>query len=163
MNDAKLSDLQLKFIDAYLVEGNDRKAAILAGYSEASAKTTGPRQLSNPVIAAAIVRRKALVAQRCERTVTPEMVISGLLDEATDRSHKSASARVAAWSTLARHLGMLQDRVDVTGDVSVLVGKIERHIVSVSDKANAIDVEPITDTIGDNWGDRASNETDESQ
>jgi phage terminase small subunit len=55
----KLTDKQLAFIEHYLTHWNATKAAIDAGYSEKTARTTGSENLTKPDIQAAIQQRLA--------------------------------------------------------------------------------------------------------
>jgi phage terminase small subunit len=55
----RLTNKQRAFINEYLISWNATQAAIASGYSEKSARTIGPENLSKPVIAAEIARRVA--------------------------------------------------------------------------------------------------------
>ena len=56
---------QQRFVSAYLLEPNATKAAVLAGYSERSAHSTGPRMLENADVQHAL----AQVAARTREAV----------------------------------------------------------------------------------------------
>jgi phage terminase small subunit len=108
----KLVPKQLLFIEEYLVDQNATKAAIRAGYSARTAGQTGFRMLRKPQIMAAV--NKGLSAKQEKINLTSELVITGLVTEARgDGPDTSPSARVSAWSVLAKILGMLVDKVDV--------------------------------------------------
>lgn len=78
---AKLTDLQKRFIDEYLIDLNATQAARRAGYSEKTAGSIGSENLKKPEIAARI--RKLQEAQ-CDRTqITQDFVLTELLKIAT--------------------------------------------------------------------------------
>ena len=111
-----LTDKQQLFVTEYLVDLNATQAAIRAGYSKKTARSTACVYLAKPNIAAAIA--KAFDA-RSERTeITQDSVVEGLRAEAL-RTGEGAShaARVSAWSWLGRHLGMFTERVQVSGEI----------------------------------------------
>lgn len=55
----KLTPRQKDFCEYYLQTGNAAEAARLAGYSEKTARVTGPENLSKPAISEYITRRRA--------------------------------------------------------------------------------------------------------
>jgi phage terminase small subunit len=71
-----LTDKQAKFVDAYLIEPNGKKAAIAAGYSAATAEAAASRLLRHVGVAAELDRRRKLLSVRAG--VTPEMVVAEL-------------------------------------------------------------------------------------
>lgn len=71
-----LTEKQTRFIDAYLVDPNGKKAAVAAGYSPAGAEVTASKLLRHPKVAEELQRRRALLATRAG--VTPEMVVAEL-------------------------------------------------------------------------------------
>ncbi|MBN8889213.1 MAG: hypothetical protein ABS99_05725 [Acetobacteraceae bacterium SCN 69-10] len=107
-----LTPKQARFAEEYLIDLNATQAAIRAGYSERTAKSVGHETLTIPDVASAI--QAAQDARSVATGVTADIVVRGLLMEAQregdDASH---GARVQAWTTLARHLGMLNDKLTV--------------------------------------------------
>jgi len=68
-----LNNKQLRFIEEYLVDLNGTQAAIRAGYSERSARTTSANLMANPAIQAKIQTKKQ---ERAERTdITADRVV----------------------------------------------------------------------------------------
>lgn len=65
---AKLTDLQKRFVDEYLVDLNATQAAVRAGYSEKTASSIGSENLRKPEIAARIKRRQDAQVKRTEIT-----------------------------------------------------------------------------------------------
>lgn len=76
-NGQPLTARQKKFVDAYMANGGDGKAAaIAAGYAPASAKVRASRMLDQPNVAAVITRRQNRAADAAQ--VTAEQVIREL-------------------------------------------------------------------------------------
>lgn len=74
---AKLTDLQKRFVEEYLIDLNATQAAIRAGYSEKTAYSIGPENLKKPEIAARIKKR---MDARVDRTqITQDFVLMELL------------------------------------------------------------------------------------
>lgn len=114
-----LTPKQAAFVREYLVDLNATQAAIRAGYSKKTAQQIGDENLSKPVIREAIAKAQGKRAEKVE--LTAEMVINGLLKEATaDDGPTCKTARVKAWELMGKHLGMMTDRskVEVSGDVT---------------------------------------------
>lgn len=97
-----LTAKQERFVAEYLKDGNATRAAIAAGYSKNTARSTGAENLTKPDIAAAIARAQS---ERTERThIDIDYVIQRLAVEA-EREGKGAShgARVSALRELRQH------------------------------------------------------------
>lgn len=111
-----LTAKQLAFCREYLVDLNATRAYARAGYRAAgnAAETNASRLLRSPGVAAEVGR---LLADRAARTaLTADGVIRRLAEEADYRGDGSThSARVRALEVLARHHGLLRDRVEVKG------------------------------------------------
>lgn len=115
-----LNGRQARFVREYLIDLNALQAAIRAGYSVATAGQIGSKLLKNVEVQAAVARGQASIAKRTNLTQT--MVVEGLLKEARNEGKGgSASARVSAWGLLAKHLGMLVERLKVDPDSAPLV------------------------------------------
>ncbi|TLP68225.1 terminase small subunit [Pseudomonas nitroreducens] len=63
-----LTELQLRFVEHYLVDLNATQAAIRAGYSEKTARQMGAENLSKPVIQAAIAAARLEQQERTQIT-----------------------------------------------------------------------------------------------
>jgi len=97
-----LTAKQERFVAEYLKDGNATRAALAAGYSEHTARSTGAENLTKPDIAAAIARAQS---ERTERTqIDIDYVIQRLAVEA-EREGEGAShgARVSALRELRQH------------------------------------------------------------
>jgi len=107
MTAGKLTNKQAVFVAEYLISLNASDAARKAGYSPKTAHRSGQENMQKPAIAAAIQKAKTEAAARCE--ITTDMVLRGLLAEATGKGKGSShSARVAAWTQLGKHTGAFE-------------------------------------------------------
>ena len=110
----KLTPKQERFIEEYLIDLNATQAAIRAGYSSKTAEQQGYQLLQKTTVRNAINERREESSARVK--ITQDMVIDGLLREARyDGDGASHGARVSAWEKLAKHLGMLTERVKHEG------------------------------------------------
>lgn len=112
-----LSPKRAAFVREYLIDLNATKAAERAGYSPKSAHVTGHRLLSDAKVADAIATAQAELSQHA--LVTAQDVVKGLRREAEEAD--SASARVAAWAHLGKHLGMFVERTEHSGGMTIEV------------------------------------------
>jgi phage terminase small subunit len=112
-----LNPKRAAFVREYLIDLNATQAAIRAGYSPKTARAQGCRLLTDADLAAAVQEAQATRAERA--LVTAEDVIKGLRREAEGAD--SASARVAAWAHLGKHLGMFTERVEHSGGTRIEV------------------------------------------
>lgn len=108
---AKLTIMQRKFVDEYLVDFNATQAAIRAGYSETSAGVLGSLNLKRQDIRTLIDNE--LMQRYAENQVTVERIREELGRLAFDKDQKT-SDRIKALELLGRHLGMFIDRVDAS-------------------------------------------------
>ncbi len=132
----QLSPKRTRFVSEYLVDKNATQAAIRAGYSAKTAHTQGPRLLHNVVVREAVACGEAELADRLAITVEG---VAAQLDEdrALALANNQAGAAVSASMGKAKLAGLLVDRQDISGTVSV--ERIERLIV---DPVQVIEHEP---------------------
>lgn len=78
---AKLTEMQRKFCDEYLIDLNATQAAIRAGYSERTANEQGARLLAKVSIQEYLTKRKAERMERVE--VTQDFVLRELIEIAS--------------------------------------------------------------------------------
>jgi phage terminase small subunit len=131
-----LTAKQLRFVSEYLLDLNATQAAVREGYSEASAHAQGHRLLKDAEVAAAVAEAQG---KRAARTlVTQDDVLRELRDvamadpdavpedapeaeahEAPRPRRRESSLRyehkLRALELLAKHLGMLKERVEHSG------------------------------------------------
>lgn len=116
-----LTPKQEAFVREYLVDLNASAAAIRAGYSEVAARDIGWENLRKPAIQAALQEAMNARAERTE--VTADKVLLELADIAfaTPKEFSEWGIRfrpadkLRALELIAKHLGMLTDRAEVTG------------------------------------------------
>lgn len=115
---SKLTYKQERFVEEYLVDNNATKAAERAGYSSPS---YGRRLYTKPHVREAIASARKQVQERTQ--ITQDMVAEGLLEEATrdDEDGGNTNARIQAWKTLGKHLGMFVDRVEESSSQTIEV------------------------------------------
>ena len=127
-DDRGLTPRQAAFVREYLVDLNGTQAAIRAGYSEATAGQQAEQLLKKLEIKSAVEEGLAARAARVE--ITADMVLAGLLKEATrETGPVSQGAKVRAWELLGKHLGMMTDRskLEVSGDLTAyLAASLDR-------------------------------------
>lgn len=108
-----LTSLQEKFLEEYLKDRNGKQAAIRAGYSPKVAGSIAVKNLQNPVIASKIREISARAIQRSE--VDASFVIREL-KKVAEQEDVAQSTKVRALELIAKHLGMLEDRVSLKVD-----------------------------------------------
>ena len=118
-----LSDRQVAFIEAYLLEPNGERAAIAAGYSPRTAAVQASRLLRHVKVAEELGRRRGLMAMRTG--ITPERVLSEL-----GRIGFSDIRQVVTWRANVTHLDEDED-----GDPVMRVS----NEVTISDSAELSD------------------------
>ena len=111
------------FCREYIIDLNASAAARRAGYSTRTAEQQGYQLLQHSSVQTGI---QSLMDERIERTaVDADYVVQHLKHEVENA--RSDSARVAALGLLARHLGMLTDKVqteDVTQGFRIVCGDV---------------------------------------
>jgi phage terminase small subunit len=112
-----LAPKRAAFVREYLIDLNATQAAERAGYSPKTAYSQGHRLLKDAEIQRAIATAQAELAEHA--LVTAQDVVKGLRREAEGAD--SASARVAAWAHLGKHLGMFTDKVENTGGMTIRI------------------------------------------
>lgn len=108
-----LSIRQELFVTEYLKDRNGVQAALRAGYPASSAHTSAHRCLKNPIIAEKVRAATSVVVKRA--TVDPEFVL-GELRRIAEQDDVAQSTKVRALELLAKHLGMLEDRISLKTD-----------------------------------------------
>ena len=115
-----------RFVAEYLIDRNATQAAIRAGYSAKTAYSQGQRLLRYDEVQEAVACGEAEIA--ASLAITVEGVAAQLdEDRALALANNQAGAAVSASMGKAKLAGLLVDRQDVTGTVSV--ERIERLIV----------------------------------
>ena len=136
-NGHRLTPKQRLFVDEYLVDLNITKAAIRAGYSERSASVVGHETLGKPKVAEAIAAALTARARRTE--ITADNVLKGFASIAFPETDSGITVpqRQRALESLARHLGLFNDKLSVTGAVQVTFGEDDRAALRAKVEAMA--------------------------
>ena len=130
---AKLTRKQQLFVDEYLIDLNATQAAIRAGYSVRTANEQGAQNLAKLSIQQAIAERMAERSRRtgaalCLRCGKPVFAIQSVKvkviptkeGEGIEREVK-LSDKLKALELLGKHLGMWNDKLDVSLNVPVVI------------------------------------------
>lgn len=118
-----MTNKQIAFIDEYMVDRNGAQAAKRAGYASKDANTRACHLLANPEVKAEIERRTARRHEENEalaREVCEEMQ---KLAFSEPKDAAGVAAKTKALDMLAKHLGMYETKVAVTGSLST--GKLD--------------------------------------
>ena len=113
-----LTAKQNRFCDEYMIDMNGKQAAMRAGYSKHTAEQQGSRLLSNAKVFAEIQR---LIDERAERVEVDADYVVEKLRTIVEDSNCTASSRVQSLGLLARHLGMLTDKLDINETREILL------------------------------------------
>lgn len=107
----KLTPMQERFVEEYLVDLNAGKAALRAGYKERSHRRMATYTLKHPLVKKAIKKARDKLSEKIE--ITQEQVIGGLKKIAFGK--EKASDRNKALELLGKYLGMFVDKHEHTG------------------------------------------------
>lgn len=129
---AELTAKQAAFVREYLIDLNATQAAIRAGYSEKTARSTGQENMTKPAIAAEIDKR---LQKREKKTgITAERVLKELAAIGFNVEAERATDRLKALELIGRHLAMFTDKSEVRADVAMsandraLLEKVSKRI-----------------------------------
>ena len=121
---AAITPKQERFCLEYVIDMNGAQAAVRAGYSEKTARNQASQLLSQLPIQGRVRELQQLRANTL--SIAAEDVVKGLHDIAKDYDAPHA-ARVSAWTTIGKHLGMFTDKVEHSGEIGIR--RIERVIL----------------------------------
>lgn len=153
----ELTAKQARFVDEYMLDLNATQAAIRAGYSEKTAQEIGAENLSKPIIAAEIERRRAYRSQKTN--IDAAWLLTRLADEAVadiaDLYNENGSIKpVHEWPKIWRqglvagvkHIEVKDNEGNATGDVIVDI-KISDRIRRLELIGKHIGVKAFEETI----------------
>ena len=109
----KLTFRQEQFISEFLKDRNATQAAIRAGYYQSCAKSMALGNLNNPVVMSKI---KALTERNSESAGVDAGFVLRELKRVAEQEDVAQSTKVRALELIAKHLGMLEDRLTVKTD-----------------------------------------------
>lgn len=112
-NPDKLTFRQEQFIAEFIKDRNATQAAIRAGYAASSAKTLALNNLNNPVV---MSRIKELTERNSESAGVDASFVLRELKRVAEQEDVAQSTKVRALELIAKHLGMLEDRLTVKTD-----------------------------------------------
>lgn len=104
---------QGKFVSEFLKDRNALQAAIRAGYSPKSANNAAHDNMRHPGILAKI--EESLNARQADNGVSPDFVLREL-KRVAEQEDVAQSTKVRALELIAKHLGMLEDRISLKTD-----------------------------------------------
>ena len=104
-----LTSRQQKFVDAYA--GDNRAAALAAGYSPIGASQAAIRLLKDPSVVAAI---KARAEEEARKSIADRLELQRFWTKVLRNDNEDMEARLKATAMLARSHGMFLDRSEVT-------------------------------------------------
>jgi phage terminase small subunit len=111
-----MTDKQTLFIEHYLTHFNATRAAIEAGYSEATARSIGCELSTNPDIKPVIdARIKEIIAQTDDKRA---MLIQFWID-IINNPDSSESGKLKASDSLGKYLALFTERIELAGNVTL--------------------------------------------
>jgi phage terminase small subunit len=131
MEKEKAPDKQIQFAQEYVIDFNGKQAAIRAGYSEKTAEAQASRLLRNVKVRSEIER--LLEDPIGKRNETRERVLAELEQLAYSTDDDAKRDKIRALELLLKMHGLLTDRVDVSGGLSlevnqtVIKGEVKDH------------------------------------
>ena len=123
-----LTAKQARFVEEYLVDLNATQAAIRAWYSQKTAQAIGTENLAKPVIKEALSAR--IQARSARTEITQDLVLTDIekikRDAMRDRADQEGNvamtnhaAALKACELQGRHLAMWNDKMALSGEVSI--------------------------------------------
>jgi phage terminase small subunit len=108
-----LTKKQERFLEEYVKDRNGIQAAIRAGYTEKSAHSMSLHNLRHPEIVSKLRKLSNVAQNRAE--VDAEFVLREL-KKVAEQEDVAQSTKVRALELIAKHLGMLEDRISLKTD-----------------------------------------------
>lgn len=127
----KLTPLQARFADEYIVDFNAKDAAIRAGSKSKDPRCIGYQMLQHPGVKLAI--DMAIMARAERSPIKPDYVINKVvrtIERAEMADKPDHTAVLRGCELLARHLGMFIDRTEISGKdgEAIKYEKIEQDV-----------------------------------
>jgi phage terminase small subunit len=116
----QLTPKERRFVEEYLVDRNQKAAAIRAGYSPKWAERQGHELMQRPRVRSAVEQEERDLQHRTK--VTQEYVVQGFVEifEASTKPENWDGANAnRALENLGKHLGMFVKRVKVDGSLGL--------------------------------------------
>lgn len=135
MANGKLTPKQALFVQEYLVDLNATQAAIRAGYSDKTARSSGQRLLTNVDIQEAIQKGQLNRAKRVRRTADDVLADILRIGRKAEQTGEFGPALKAA-ELEGKHLGLFSEKLDHSGEVVIRVERFETPYPETSFGAN---------------------------
>lgn len=123
-----LTKRQAKFVDEFLKDRDATKAAIRAGYAPKSARYAAAHNLEQPHV------QEMLGIKQTQVKVSAEVDAAFVLRElkrVAEQEDVAQSTKVRALELIAKHLGMLEDRLSIKTDGLSAEQRAERVAVLI--------------------------------
>jgi len=129
-----------EFARQYIIDFNQRRAAMRMGYGESVAARYGGEWFWKPYTQAYLVSLIRNIEERC--LVCRNEVIAGLLREANRYDEDASStSRISAWREIGRILGMYINRIELSANSS---GVMEVPLVANSEQWESVAIDAQT-------------------
>ena len=136
-----MTDKQQRFVDEYMVDLNATQAAIRAGYSPKTAEVIGNQLLKKTLVSNEILKRKAKLSSVANWTAAD---VLKRLARLADEGYKD-SDKIKALELIGRHIGMFQDKVELSGGVRIDPESVKAIVEGLRSQR---DVDALADKVG---------------
>lgn len=136
-----MTDKQQRFVDEYMVDLNATQAAIRAGYSPKTAEVIGNQLLKKTLVSNEILKRKAKLSSVANWTAAD---VLKRLARLADEGYKD-SDKIKALELIGRHIGMFQDKVELSGGVRIDPDSVKAIVEGFRSQR---DVDALADKVG---------------
>ena len=136
-----MTDKQQRFIDEYMIDLNATQAAIRAGYSPKTAEVIGNQLLKKTLVSNEILKRKAKLSSVANWTAAD---VLKRLARLADEGYKD-SDKIKALELIGRHIGMFQDKVELSGGVRIDPESVKAIVEGFRSQR---DVDALADKVG---------------
>lgn len=136
-----MTDKQRRFVDEYMVDLNATQAAIRAGYSPKTAEVIGNQLLKKTLVSNEILKRKAKLSSVANWTAAD---VLKRLARLADEGYKD-SDKIKALELIGRHIGMFQDKVELSGGVRIDPESVKAIVEGLRSQR---DVDALADKVG---------------
>lgn len=136
-----MTDKQRRFVDEYMVDLNATQAAIRAGYSPKTAEVIGNQLLKKTLVSNEILKRKAKLSSVANWTAAD---VLKRLARLADEGYKD-SDKIKALELIGRHIGMFQDKVELSGGVRIDPESVKAIVEGFRSQR---DVDALADKVG---------------
>lgn len=123
-----LKEQHLKFLDFYIATGNATESAKLAGYSGASARTTGSNILKNPEAQAYIDSKMEKMKEVYSENIATATEVLEFLTHSMRNTGFKAQDRIKCAELLGKKYKLFTDKVEMDSKTEVVVFEGEAEL-----------------------------------